>query len=87
MTPGVVALMMASLTKIDFEYGDDDGAFEGYSYCFTTVDRSFNHNSVFIDGIRRDLLGNVRACLGEDSDGGIFFRCSISSGLEQGEQE
>lgn len=78
---------MARLTTIDLEEGDDDGAFEAHSYCFGSINCTFNHNSIFTDDIRRDLLGNVRASLGEDSDGGLFFRCSISSGLEQGEQE
>ena len=87
--PGVQVFLipkkMASI--INILSGDDNGTIKDNSYRYTRTHRSTYNITEPDNDFRAVLLGYGLPNLGEDCDGGIFLRSSISAFTLAGEGE
>ena len=76
---------MASI--INILSGDDNGTIKDNSYRYSRTYRSIDYVTESDNDFRAVLLGYGLPNLGEDSDGGVFLRSSISAFTLAGEGE
>lgn len=84
-------LVLQTLKKMElitkFLSGDDNGTIEDYSYRYRRTHRPHHYLAEPDNDFRSVLLGYGLPDLGEDCDGGIFLRSSISAFTLAGEGE